>query len=99
MVSSAGATAGAGAPNMRPSRDAPEIYIVSNLPAIFNILIPASLVLVFGALSFGMYALFRGGDFERSWSNRMMRFRVLFQFIAVIIVMAALFFVEQAKGR
>lgn len=36
----------------------------------------------------GIYALFRGGEFGRSWSNRLMRLRVLVQFIAVLIIVA-----------
>ena len=39
-------------------------------------------------LSAGIYALFRGGEFGRSWSNKLMRARVLFQFIAVLLVVA-----------
>ena len=40
-------------------------------------------------LMLGIYALFRGGDFGRSYSNKLMRLRVLMQFIAVIILVAA----------
>lgn len=69
------------------------------MPPIFNILIPVALFIVFASLCFGVYAMFRGGDFGRSWSNRMMRMRVLTQFIAVIIIMTALFFVEHMKGQ
>lgn len=35
----------------------------------------------------GIYSLFKGGDFGRSWSNKLMRLRVLAQFIAIIILM------------
>ena len=42
-------------------------------------------------LVLGLYGLFRGGDFNRNWSNKLMRARVLFQFIAVILVLTALF--------
>lgn len=73
--------------------------MVSKMPAAFNILIPASLILVFAILCFGIYAMFRGGDFGRSWSNRMMRFRVVAQFVAVVVLMASLFFVEHMKGQ
>jgi hypothetical protein len=73
-------------------------HMVSKMPAIFNIVILLALALVFATLCFGVYAMFKGGDFGRSWSNRMMRLRVLTQFIAIIIVMTALFFVERMKG-
>ena len=55
----------------------------------FNILIPLSLAAVLAALAMGIYALFRGGDFGRSYSNKLMRLRVLLQFIAILVLMAA----------
>lgn len=57
---------------------------------VFAYLIPAGLVAVFATLCFGIYAMFRGGDFGRSWSNRAMRMRVLAQFVVVIILVAAM---------
>jgi hypothetical protein len=57
---------------------------------LFNYLIPIALVAVFLILCFGIYTLFRGGDFARTWSNRAMRFRVLAQFIAIVILLLAL---------
>jgi len=57
---------------------------------IFGYLVPAALAVVFVILCFGIYAMFRGGDFGRSWSNRAMRMRVVAQFVAVLILMAAL---------
>lgn len=39
-------------------------------------------------LALGIYSLYRGGDFSRSYSNKLMRLRVLMQFIAVIILVA-----------
>lgn|GEM_PF-499048 len=56
---------------------------------IFDILIPLSLAAVAGALGFGIYTLFRGGDFGRTWSNKLMRLRVVLQFCAVLILVAA----------
>ena len=40
-------------------------------------------------LAVGIYALFRGGDFGRSYSNRLMRLRVVAQAIAVAVLMGA----------
>jgi hypothetical protein len=59
------------------------------MDTLFDILIPVSLVGVLIALALGLYALFRGGDFGRSWSNKLMRLRVLMQFIAVVVLVAA----------
>ena len=43
----------------------------------------------------GLYTLWKGGDVSRTWSNRLMRIRVLAQFIAIIIIMAVLYFTSQ----
>ena len=59
------------------------------MDTLFDILIPVSLAAVLIALALGLYALFRGGDFGRSWSNKMMRLRVLLQFIAVVVLVYA----------
>lgn len=56
----------------------------------FDLLIPVALGIVFLILCFGIYAMFRGGDFGRSWSNKAMRMRVLAQFVAILILIAAL---------
>ena len=56
---------------------------------IFSILIPLSLAAVLTALLVGLYALFRGGDFGRSYSNKLMRLRVLMQFIAILVLVSA----------
>jgi predicted membrane protein len=56
---------------------------------VINIAIFVVLAAVTSVLAVGIYALFRGGDFGRSYSNKLMRLRVLLQFIAVIILVAA----------
>ena len=56
---------------------------------VFHILLPLSLAAVTITLFVGIYALFRGGDFGRSWSNKLMRLRVLLQFTAIVILVAA----------
>ena len=61
----------------------------------FDLLIPISLLAVLTALGFGLYALFRGGDFGRSYSNKLMRLRVVLQFVAVMVLVAAMWF----RGR
>lgn len=58
---------------------------------LFDILVPASLAAVLIDLGAGLYALFRGGDFGRSYSNKLMRLRVVLQFIAIIVLVAAAF--------
>jgi nitrogen fixation-related uncharacterized protein len=56
---------------------------------IFSYLIPISLAAVALVLATGIYALFRGGDFGRSYSNKLMRLRVVTQAIAIAILVAA----------
>jgi nitrogen fixation-related uncharacterized protein len=57
---------------------------------IFSFLIPAALAAVTLVLALGIYALYRGGDFGRSYSNKLMRLRVVAQAIAVAVLMGAL---------
>ena len=56
---------------------------------VFDYLIYAALAAVAIVLAAGIYSLFRGGDFGRSWSNRLMRLRVLTQAIAVAVLVLA----------
>ncbi len=56
---------------------------------IFSLLIPVSLIAVAVVLAFGIYALFRGGDFGRSYSNKLMRLRVVMQAVAIAILVGA----------
>ena len=51
-----------------------------------DIVIYIALAAVAVTLAFGIYSLYRGGDFARSYSNRLMRLRVVMQFIAVVIL-------------
>ena len=57
---------------------------------IFSFLIPAALTAVIIILALGIYALYRGGDFGRSYSNKLMRLRVVAQAIAIAVLMGAL---------
>jgi hypothetical protein len=47
------------------------------MDVMFRWLIPISLAAVLITLILGLFALFRGGEFGRSYSNRLMRMRVL----------------------
>lgn len=55
-------------------------------------LVPLSLFVVFSVLLVGIYSLFVGGDFGRSYSNKLMRLRVVAQFVAVLIIMGVYYF-------
>ena len=54
-----------------------------------------AVALVAAILIAGLYTLWAGGDVSRTWSNRLMRMRVLAQFIAILIIMLVLY----AAGR
>jgi hypothetical protein len=58
---------------------------------VFDVLIPLSLAAVLTALGVGLFALFKGGDFGRSYSNKLMRLRVLMQFIAILVLVSAFY--------
>ena len=71
---------------------------VSNMANVFNFLVPAALLAVFAVLCFGIYALFKGGDFGRSWSNKAMRLRVITQFVAILVLLAAAWTARNMSG-
>jgi len=51
-----------------------------------NFLILAAIAAVTITLGFGLFALFKGGDFGRSYSNRLMRLRVALQATALALL-------------
>jgi nitrogen fixation-related uncharacterized protein len=62
---------------------------VRTMQSIFDILIPLALLAVLVTLGFGIYSLYRGGDFARSNSNKLMRLRIVLQAVALVILAAA----------
>ncbi len=56
-----------------------------------KILVAIAVGIVFCVLLLGLYTLWRGGDTARSWSNKLMRIRVLAQAVAIVIIMAVLY--------
>jgi hypothetical protein len=54
-------------------------------------LVAFSVIIVASILIAGLYSLWRGGEFSKNWSNRLMRLRVLAQFIAIILIMLVLY--------
>ncbi len=57
---------------------------------VFTILILLAVAAVAITLGFGIYSLYRGGDYARSNSNKLMRLRVVLQAIAVVLLLTAL---------
>lgn len=58
--------------------------------SIFDILILVAIAAVAVTLGFGIYSLFRGGDYARTHSNKLMRLRVVLQATAIVLLMAGL---------
>ncbi|MDI7775435.1 twin transmembrane helix small protein [Asticcacaulis sp. EMRT-3] len=52
------------------------------------ILAVIAMLAVLVVLGAGFYSLARGGEFRRNWSNKLMRLRILFQFIALCLLVA-----------
>ena len=57
-----------------------------------QVLVVVSVTVVALVLMAGLYTLWIGGETSRNWSNRLMRIRVLAQFVAIIIIMSVLYF-------
>lgn len=57
---------------------------------VFTILILLAVLAVSVTLGFGLYSLYRGGDYARSNSNKLMRLRVALQATAVVLLVAGL---------
>jgi heme/copper-type cytochrome/quinol oxidase subunit 2 len=56
-----------------------------------KILVAVAVGLVAVVLCLGLYTLWKGGDTAASWSNKLMRIRVLAQAVAIVIIMAVLY--------
>ena len=52
----------------------------------------ALLILVAIVLILGIGTLFKGGETSKKYSNKLMQFRVLFQFIAIIVLVSFAYF-------
>ena len=57
---------------------------------VFTILILLAVAAVSVTLGFGIYSLYRGGDYSRSNSNKLMRLRVVLQATAIVLLMLGL---------
>ena len=50
------------------------------------------LIVVAVVLILGIGTLFKGGDTSKKYSNKLMQYRVLFQFIAIIVLVCFAYF-------
>jgi hypothetical protein len=63
-----------------------------------KIIVALATGLVAVVLLVGLYSLYRGGDFARSYSNKIMRLRIAAQFVAIVVIMAVLYFWGRESG-
>ena len=54
-----------------------------------KILVAIALFAVLIALCLGLYAVARGGDFAKKYSNKFMRLRVALQAVAIVLILIA----------
>lgn len=50
--------------------------------------VAAACLAVLGVLLFGIYTFSRGGEFNKKHANKIMRLRILLQFVAVLLILA-----------
>lgn len=65
---------------------------------LFDILILLAVGAVAVTLGFGIYSLYRGGEFGRSNSNKLMRLRVALQALAIVLLVAGMWWKSQGGG-
>ena len=65
---------------------------------IFDILILIAIAAVTITLGFGVYTLYRGGDFARTNSNKLMRLRIILQAVAVLLLMIGMWLKRTHAG-
>ena len=65
---------------------------------IINILILLAILAVTVTLGFGLWSLHRGGDADRSRSNKLMRLRVGLQAVAIVLLCVGMWW-KSTHGR
>jgi hypothetical protein len=60
-----------------------------------NILVIVAMGVVLAILLAGLFVMSLGGAIDKQWSNRLMRYRVLAQAVAILIALAVLYFSTQ----
>ena len=59
-------------------------------------LVVAGLLATLGVLFFGLFTMARGGEFNARHSNRIMRWRIIFQALTVLAFVTMLLFTKNA---
>jgi heme/copper-type cytochrome/quinol oxidase subunit 2 len=64
----------------------------------FNITLFLSMTLVVLILAWGLITMARGGEYNKSHSNILMRYRIIFQAIAILIFICLLMYKRYYNG-
>ncbi|MCT4576674.1 MULTISPECIES: twin transmembrane helix small protein [Donghicola] len=70
---------------------------MANDPLFYVVAIACLIVL--GILMFGIGSFAKGGDFNRKHANRIMRYRVAAQFVAVILIVGFVYIRQKFGGQ
>jgi hypothetical protein len=60
------------------------------MQTVMFVLIAIAMLMTLGVLFTGLFSMARGGEFNAKWGNRLMRYRILFQAIALGLFAIAL---------
>ena len=64
----------------------------------FNITLIVSMFLVVLVLAWGLITMARGGEYNKSNSNVLMRYRIIFQAVAILIFVCLLMYKRYSNG-
>lgn len=78
-------------------QDATEARIIMWQDPLF-IIVAIACIAVLVILSIGIGGFAKGGDFNRKHANKIMRWRIGAQFIAVVLILAFVFFRRMSEG-
>ncbi len=71
--------------------------IPAAMTTLLNMLVVGALAVTLAVLFAGVFAMARGGEFNRKWGNKLMRARVATQGLAVLLLLA-LFLLNRGWG-
>ncbi|MEQ8602266.1 MAG: twin transmembrane helix small protein [Marivibrio sp.] len=57
-------------------------------------LMVAAMVMTLGIVFAGVFAMARGGEFNAKWANKLMRARVIMQFVALLMFVLAVYLLK-----
>ena len=64
----------------------------------YNSILYISMAIVVVILSWGLITMARGGEYNKSKSNLLMRYRIIFQAIAILIFVCLLMYKKHSNG-